>query len=352
MSNKENLTEIFRNEFKQEFTGLFETFFLFLAELTQSETRPNGIRGIFRVCHTLKSTGRAVGFDQIGNLSSQMESCLSVLRIHPEIMEQGDIHLFVEAMKLIHMHLHDESTDLTKITDLVFTRFNELKAKLIREEHPGSQRLKKSFSLPNAKCSDGSGNFEKTEDIGKIFNLAKIVVDKTATSLHKTVTLHCFHCDSKVPRVVVETIKDPILQLVRNAVDHGLESDQDRKLLWKEVPSKVYLKALRIEKRIVIEVLDDGRGVDQKAIFERAKVLGLSIPTEKPESMTDAMILEILCKEGFSSKNSITETSGRGVGLDIVKTAVEKLGGSFLFFNRPGRGALFKIRIPCNWNES
>jgi two-component system chemotaxis sensor kinase CheA len=148
---------------------------------------------------------------------------------------------------------------------------------------------------------------------------------------------------TEVDKFVVERLADPLLHLVRNAVSHGLEPPAERVAAGKPARGRIDLRAAAAGGAIVVEVEDDGRGVDPDEVFARARAIGL-VP---PDAPTDpAAVLDLLCTPGFSTRETADRASGRGVGMDVVRRAVEDLGGELVLHTRPGRGTRFTAHLP------
>jgi two-component system chemotaxis sensor kinase CheA len=136
---------------------------------------------------------------------------------------------------------------------------------------------------------------------------------------------------------------DPLLHLVRNAISHSIESAAERVAAGKAPAGVIALRARTDGQTIVIEVEDDGRGIDCHEVLSRARKLGLSTASDRPE---DVDVLDILCAPGFSTRDSVDRTSGRGVGMNVVQSTVEELGGRISLWTHQGKGTRFTIRLP------
>lgn len=152
----------------------------------------------------------------------------------------------------------------------------------------------------------------------------------------KDVELRISGEDVELDRTILEELSDPVVHMVRNAVDHGIEKS-----------GAVSVRAWREKDLVLLEVADDGRGMDPQAILRKALANGLVSP-EQAKAMADRDILQLVCRPGFSTTAEITETSGRGVGMDVVKTAVENLGGILEIQSEPGRGTRFLLKLPLS----
>lgn len=170
------------------------------------------------------------------------------------------------------------------------------------------------------------------------------VVRDMSKKFGKSVVLRLIGEETEVDKSVIEHISDPLMHLVRNAVDHGLESAQERTAAGKPVTGTVTLEALNNGGEVLILVRDDGRGLNRDKILEEAKERGL---IHRPETdMTDKEIFQLIFLPGFSTKEEITEYSGRGVGMDVVQQNIAEVGGTITVDSRPGEGTVFTIRIP------
>ena len=165
--------------------------------------------------------------------------------------------------------------------------------------------------------------------------LPRIVRD-LSRSTGKQVTLLLNGTDIGIDRVILEGITDPLMHLVRNAVDHGIEQE-----------GTVSVSAGREKDLILIEVADDGKGMDPQMLRQKAVEQGLISQTQA-YSMSDRDALMLVCMPGFSTAEEVTETSGRGVGMDVVKAAVQNLGGSLEIVSEAGAGTRFQIRVPLS----
>ncbi|MFO0594398.1 MAG: response regulator [Myxococcaceae bacterium] len=151
----------------------------------------------------------------------------------------------------------------------------------------------------------------------------------------------------RVDRSVLETLRDPLLHLVRNAVDHGVESPDERLRLGKPVRALVSLVARREGERLVIEVRDDGRGLDPARLREVAVRKGM-LGADAAASLSDLAAIDLIFQSGFTSRDSATDLSGRGVGLDAVRTQLISVGGEVTVDSKPGQGTRFELRVPIS----
>jgi two-component system chemotaxis sensor kinase CheA len=181
--------------------------------------------------------------------------------------------------------------------------------------------------------------------IGTVFSRFPRVTRDLATRQQKKVELLIEGQDTELDRSVIEEIGDPLVHLLRNAIDHGVEQPADRVAAGKPETATVRLAAEHVENSIVITVEDNGRGIDPARV--KAKAVEREIITaEAAQRMSDAEAVELIFAPGFSTASSVTDISGRGVGMDIVRTNVERLGGSVEVQSRLGEGSRFFLRLP------
>ncbi|HHE55884.1 MAG TPA: chemotaxis protein CheA [Caldithrix abyssi] len=160
----------------------------------------------------------------------------------------------------------------------------------------------------------------------------------------KQVELEVAGGENEVDRSVIEHISDPLVHILRNAIDHGIESPEERKANGKPQIGHILLKAVRVGGEIWIEIKDDGRGLDREKILKRAKERGL-IPANR-QQLSNNEIYNLIFKAGFSTADKVTNISGRGVGMDVVKKNVEKMRGHISIQSTPGQGTTIYLKIP------
>lgn len=173
------------------------------------------------------------------------------------------------------------------------------------------------------------------------------MVRELAKGLGKEVEFHVEGDDARVDRSVLDTLKDPLLHLVRNAVDHGLEGRDARVAAGKPPRGSLAIHVSREGERLVLRVEDDGRGLDPAELRRAAVRKGL-MPEVAASTLDDASAVELIFLPGFSSKDDVTDLSGRGVGLDVVRTNLLAIGGEVTVESSPGRGAVFELRVPIS----
>ena len=185
----------------------------------------------------------------------------------------------------------------------------------------------------------------RMQPIGKLFQRFPRIVRDLARKLGKQVTLEQRGEDTQLDRALVESLADPLVHLLRNAVDHGLEDPDSRAQAGKPREGTVTLSAGQQGERILISIRDDGRGMDPEILRRKAVEKGL-IDRAQAERLEPAECLALIFRPGFSTRGEISDISGRGVGMDVVKTSVATLGGTIEIESTPGTGTTIHIAIP------
>ncbi|MHB1329970.1 MAG: chemotaxis protein CheA, partial [Gemmatimonadales bacterium] len=181
--------------------------------------------------------------------------------------------------------------------------------------------------------------------VSELFGRFPRVVRDLGESLGKMARLELGGEGIELDRAMLEELVEPLIHLLRNAVDHGVEHPADRVAAGKPAEATLRLGAGRRREWIVIRLEDDGRGIDRDAVVRRATERGL-LPSGAGADLSDADVLQLLVRPGFSTKAEVTEVSGRGVGLDVVASKVRALGGTLGLRSESGQGTVFEITVP------
>ncbi|TXI91991.1 MAG: chemotaxis protein CheA [Burkholderiaceae bacterium] len=183
----------------------------------------------------------------------------------------------------------------------------------------------------------------RMQPVGRLFQKFPRLIRELAKDLGKEVDLEISGAETEVDRVVVDSLYDPLVHMLRNSLDHGIESPEERALTSKPARAKILLKAWQESSSVMIEVTDDGKGMDANRLREKAISKGL---INSHEARTDDEAFQLVFLPGFSTKEVASSVSGRGVGMDVVKTAVERHRGAIRINSHLGRGTTFIIRLP------
>jgi two-component system chemotaxis sensor kinase CheA len=177
----------------------------------------------------------------------------------------------------------------------------------------------------------------------QVFDKVSRVVRSLRRDLQKDVRLEVSGADTELDKLIVEELVDPLMHIVRNAIDHGIESSQDRSESGKDAQACVKINAFQRGNHVVISVCDDGKGIDRGALFDRAESLGL---ISAGAELSDREVLNLIFSPGLSTQSEVSETSGRGVGMDVVRENVMALGGAVEVESVPARGTTISMTLP------
>ena len=180
--------------------------------------------------------------------------------------------------------------------------------------------------------------------VWQVFDRFPRLVRDVARQLNKQVAFRVEGKEIELDRQILDELGDPLVHLLRNAVDHGIEPPAERKRRKKSPEGEIVLAAIRERSSVAISISDDGRGIDRAAILDKAKREGIVGP--HVESLSDDQLLRVLARPGFSTAESVTSVSGRGVGIDVAMTRIRALGGSVEIRTEPGKGTAFILRLP------
>ncbi|SHE12131.1 Chemotaxis protein CheA [Chlamydia abortus] len=181
--------------------------------------------------------------------------------------------------------------------------------------------------------------------IDTVFNRFPRMIRDIAKSLDKKVDLVITGAETELDRTVIDEIGDPLVHLLRNAVDHGLESVSDRVAAGKPETGTIQLRAFQSGNHVFIEIEDDGKGINRDKVLQTA-IRKNVVTQEQADKLSDEEVYQLLFASGFSTADQISDISGRGVGLDVVKTKIQSLGGQVSVSSNPGLGTKFSVQLP------
>jgi two-component system chemotaxis sensor kinase CheA len=243
----------------------------------------------------------------------------------------------------------DQVLNLSGEIGLTKNRISNLKSQIVhgRTDPETVKALDLAVSQLDLLVSDLQNAVMKTrmQPIGRLFQKYPRLARDLARQLGKDVELVLSGEETELDKTMIEDLNDPLVHLVRNAVDHGIESPEERQATNKPAKSLVTLSASQIGDHIYIEIADDGRGMRPDVIRNKAVEKGI-IDAEAANSMDDKQSLQLIFLPGFSTKDQISSVSGRGVGMDVVKTNISRLNGKIDVESVPGEGSTFTISLP------
>ncbi|MCB4860874.1 chemotaxis protein CheA [Sphingobium sp. PNB] len=230
------------------------------------------------------------------------------------------------------------------VSDMVLAR-NELSRKL--RERSGDPELESAFERLSTCVADMRDAISKTrmQRVDRLFTAIPRMVRDLGRDLGKRIDLSLEGGDVEMDREMVEMVVDPLTHIVRNSIDHGIETPERRRALGKPEAGRLKLEARQSGNQIVIEISDDGQGIDTGRLVDKAMAAGRLTP-EAAARMSEAEKLDLIFHPGLSTASQVTAISGRGVGMDVVRANVERIGGVIALDNRPGCGLTITLRVP------
>jgi two-component system chemotaxis sensor kinase CheA len=243
----------------------------------------------------------------------------------------------------IRVNVVQLETLMTTVSELVLTR-NQL-LQILRGQKDSA------FSAPLQRLNQVTSELQegvmktRMQPIGNAWAKLPRIVRDLAHELNKKIDLQMLGAETELDRQVLELIKDPLTHMVRNSADHGIEVPSERVRMGKPETGTITLNAYHEGGHIIIDIIDDGKGLATDKI--RAKIVEKGLATESElAAMAEQQILQFIFKAGFSTAEKVTSVSGRGVGMDVVRTNIERIGGTVDFKSVVGKGSSFSIKIP------
>src|SRR5690606_20818115 len=206
------------------------------------------------------------------------------------------------------------------------------------------QRLHRSFDRRLSEMQDGILEVRMVP-LGQVFDRLARVVRQISRELSKEIRLVITGADTEIDKLIVEELSDPLMHMIRNAIDHGIESIQRRQEVGKPDAGTIALNAFQKGNHVMIEIEDDGRGIDEQALIERA-IKSRKIASSDAKELSREEVLNLIFLPGLSTRDEAGDLSGRGVGMDIVKTNISKLGGVIDVHSEAGIGTKMTITLP------
>ncbi|MCM3715137.1 chemotaxis protein CheA [Halalkalibacter oceani] len=235
--------------------------------------------------------------------------------------------------------------------DVLMNLFEELVIDRGRLEQIASELKNNELNETVERMSRISGDLQeiilnmRMMPVEQVFNRFPRMVRSLSKDLNKKVNLEIIGAETELDRTIIDEIGDPLVHLLRNSIDHGIETPDKRRQLGKPEEGTVRLKAYHSGNNVYIEIEDDGAGIDREKVLNKALTNGV-VSEEDADKLTDQQVFGLLFASGFSTAETITDVSGRGVGLDVVRNTFESLGGVVTVNSELGKGSVFSIQLP------
>lgn len=235
--------------------------------------------------------------------------------------------------------------------DILMNLFEELVIDRGRLEQISKELVNNELTETVERMSRISGDLQaiilnmRMVQVETVFNRFPKMVRQLARDLNKKIDLEIVGAETELDRTVIDEIGDPLVHLLRNSVDHGIESPEIRRAKGKNETGTVVLRAYHSGNHVFIEIEDDGAGISREKVLKKAISKGI-VTEQSATSLSDKQVYEFILSSGFSTAETISDISGRGVGLDVVKNTIESLGGSISIDSTENRGTIFSIQLP------
>lgn len=392
-----------QDDFLRESLSLIERFESVL--LNTTDFNKDLVDELFRIVHSIKGGASAVGLDEISKFTHKFEDYLSKFRSETQKIDKTVISLLLEFSDLLRNEFlakvagleNDWAPDrlLEKLSETNSTNKNTAKVSptvsevstptAVHKAKKSSEQVKvdlhrlesifdtigevvifknqiKGLLKKSDQNSDANAVFDQMELVIKdlydkalglrmttlqpLFQRMQRTLHDLSIQLDKNIHVQISGEDTEIDRNLFEQLPDPLIHLVRNAIDHGIESKNERIASQKDPSAKIQINSYYESGQVIIEIKDDGRGIDQVKVFEKALQKNLISPQSKITDFTSEQINNFIFLPGFSTAATVSDLSGRGVGLDVVKTTIQKFHGQILISSQKGIGSCFKLCLP------
>ena len=300
-----------------------------------SITRSRVEMGVHSFGQTVEEMGATVQrlVDQLRRMEGELE-----VQILASYTQEGGKY---EDFDPLEMDQYSSLNQLSKSLSESASDLFDIKATLIEKARDTETLLLQQARL-NTELQEGLMS-SRLVPFSRLVPRLQRIVRQTSTELHKPAELHVVNAEGEMDRTLLERIVAPLEHMLRNAVDHGLESPADRSASGKEAMGRVTLSIGREGGEIILTLADDGRGVNVDAVRKKAIERGL---LDEGATISEKELLQFLFHAGFSTAQKVTQISGRGVGMDVVQSEIKQLGGTVVIQSETGKGTTFVMRLP------
>lgn len=341
VENPDYLQELFLEETWKNVDKI-DGFIESKTNLEEVEVTPEEVNSLFRTMHSIKGSASMMGYPAISETAHAAEDLFSYLR-EEAAPAQKDLQTILQLLRMVSGFLKRELRRLEtddEVTDFGWAVVRRIKNFL---SHVDSENEPEGPSYQIAYTRKGKQRIPYTNFEGLIPQMERLAT-VMGRELQKEFMVKVSGADTEVPRDIYDKVSMAVLQMMKNSMDHGLESVADREYMGKTPVGEISVEIQKAGQRVFVAFRDDGRGLNRNQILEKAKENGL---LKKPEEeYEDSEIYAFLLRPGFTTKSSATLFSGRGVGLDVVHAAVASLGGSIRIESHEYMGTTFFMEFP------
>ena len=392
--------EEYREIFMAEALEYYDAMSRHISELEKNPTDAPALNELFRLMHNLKANARAMGYAEIGELAHRMETVFGLIREQERTFAGSLVPVLFRGVDTMGAMIRaaganaampaadpllanldrlvngeepvleeqaappdEDATRKLELSDLVYIQVKKLDhlLNLVGELIIDRDRiLTLSREIANPALQATAAHLFRIADelqysimdarlvnVGSLFNKFPRVVRDVAAAERKDIELTLSGEDIQIDRNILQIITDALLHLVRNAIGHGIETPAVREQAGKPARGHLTIAAQTERDNVLIQVAEDGAGIDVESVRRRAVERGL-VSAEVAPTLDDAAVRAFLFEPGFSMAKEVTEISGRGVGLDVVKLAIDSLGGQLRVDSELGRGTTFTLVLPTS----
>ncbi len=397
--------EELQKDFLEEITFLLEDCESSYLKLENPQCRKEELGKIFRLAHSLKGAGQAVGYLDLAKFAHIVEDLLSILRLHPDAIDSEIISLLLlcgdnfknrikmlkakdpanwdvsatiaqvdatirklantttaaeasektvekvskEASHTASGSIRIDASRIENVLDIV-GELVVIKSQIMNksEQYSGDKRLLSIASQLDKtvrELQDKTLSMRLTP-LKNLFLKTQRVIRDLSVKLGKPIEFHMKGEETEIDRTMVDLLGDPLIHIARNSLDHGIENKDRRSRNKKSETGNIHLGAQQIGDRVVIQISDDGGGIDRAKVIKKALEKGLLSPNQDLSGIADSQIFQLIFEPGFSTAEIVTDISGRGVGMDIVKNNVEKMKGTIEISSVEGKGTTISLSLP------
>ncbi|MCH2533636.1 MAG: chemotaxis protein CheW [Bdellovibrionales bacterium] len=307
-----------------------------------------------KILLNLKKTGDEGNYD-ISEVLELFKNSFNSEKIKSETREsvpqkitlQNNSPSSTASMEIIDSHIKVDINTLDKIMNLISELALTRNQLITRDDLKENLYVSKSLKNLNTLTSDLQQMVMKTrmQPISTLWNRYPKMIRDLSKNLGKKISIKMEGQETELDRSLIEAIKDPLVHLIRNAADHAIEMPEERTANSKQIEGEIILRAYHKSGKVNIEIQDDGKGISLESVKKKAIDKNL-YTSEELEKLSDKEILDIIFMPGFSTKDQATTISGRGVGMDVVKTNIQAIGGTIELNSIMGKGACVKIKVP------
>ncbi len=342
-----------------------------LSQWQEDPAQQDSAEEIFRALHTIKGMAASLEFTSAADLSHATESTLSEVRRGDQVVTAAWLHEFEIALDDIaaaceqaiadaggneaaaHPHAARPGHRIVRVDlDRLDALLSDLGSLVTARQELERRAAADRFSPTARAALQMSHRLDTLQDrildvrlapLSEVFERIPPMVRDLGRTLGKDVTVDVAGDALEVDRAVLDQLAEPLLHLLRNAVDHGIESADARRAAGKRSGGRIVVAARQDGDAVIIEITDDGRGIDRDAVAQRARAMGI---LDAHATLSDDGLLAVLERPGFSTAAAVTDVSGRGVGLDVVVARMRDIGASLSLTTVLGRGTVFSLRLP------